>query len=255
MLNCLLSSPVTTETSDILIQLWTPGGQGHIWVISAAPVPGTVNICWWGEDRNATQPPGRDGLGQSLSLPCPHSVLSHPYPHSNPLSITHHFGWHHRCHSVISKPSYSTFHINKLANHRNWCLSDPGILIPILNNMIIIPLGKSPRGWAFAFLHCKMGILLLVSGHPTALCRESKQTWKMDVWASLGLWSSHQVGSGWAWSPLEPVTAVDIENAGVGTNAVFVTGSTTGASPSLSWQLRLSTWDPWASCCEVNAGQ
>lgn len=164
-----------------------------------------------------------------------------PYPHTNLLSIIHHFRWHYYCHSVMSKPDYSTFRIKKLANFRNWCLLDSCILILILDNMVIIPVGKSPSVGCLPFSTIKWESYYWFL---TALWGKSKQIWKLYVWTSLGLWSSHQVGSDWAWSPLETVTAVDIEYAGVGTNAVFVTGSTTGASPSLSRQLRLSTWDP-----------
>lgn len=41
------------------------------------------------------------------------------------LPIIYQFGWHHHCHSVMNKPDYSTFHIDKLEKHRNQRLSDP----------------------------------------------------------------------------------------------------------------------------------
>ena len=174
----------------------------------------------------------------------PPQGMNHPSSHINLLAIIHHFGWHQHNHSVTSKPGYSTFHINKLASHRDQCLSLPGILIFVLNTTIIVPSGKSLVSRCLPF-HTVKGEsyywFLVTSEH----CGESR--------SQSGSWMSKHP---WACGVLtKPVTAVDIENTGVGTSAVFVTGSTPGASPSLSWQLRLSTRYPWASCCEVNARQ
>lgn len=107
--------------------------------------------------------------------------IRHTYSHASLLPISHHSGWPHCCQSLCEQAIHSIFHINKVANLRNGCLSDPGVLILVWNNTIIISLGNLLVSSHSPFFHSKLRILLQVSSPLTAWWRDSKQTWKLDV--------------------------------------------------------------------------
>lgn len=119
--NCLSQHPVITETSDPLIHLWVPWVRGHIWIISVIPVSGTVNICWWKEDRNATQPHGREMIVSLCVMPLqciePSPTLTlTSFPSSITLGGTTTTATQWRANQIIA-----------LFTQRNWQISETNI--------------------------------------------------------------------------------------------------------------------------------
>lgn len=151
------------------------------------------------------------------------TLLSHQPPFHHPSL------WVAPPQSLSDKqPGYSTFHINKLANHRNQCLSLPGILIFFLTLWSMFPC-KSLVSRCLPFHTVKWESyywFLVTSEH----CGESR--------SQSGSWMSKHP---WACEFSTSLSLLlTLRNTGVGTSAVFVTGPTPGASPSC-WQLRRST--------------